>query len=276
MPRLLRLIRLVVVIFFAGLLTHPTFAQESKAAPAADQKAENPPAAKEPAAETPKADSAKADDASAAAAAGESFLTYCFRASPTFFILMLGISVWLVTLIVQAFLRLKSKDFAPPALMTQIDGLLNEKRYREAYEVVKNDKSLLGRSLAVGVERLSYGVDKGMEGMFGTIEDGKMELEHQVSPIALVGTIGPLLGLLGTVLGMILTFQEIGRGGQPKPAQLAETIGLALVSTLEGLIVAIPAVFFFSMIRNRIARLIFDCESYGETYLLKFAQAVKK
>jgi biopolymer transport protein ExbB len=263
-------VRLLVIIGLGLGLTGIAVAQdEKKAAPADAPKA----APKDAPKDAPKAGDAKPADAPATS---ESFLGYMFRASPVFFVLMTLISVVLVSLTVQAFMQLRTPNYLPPALVRGLDGHLADKKYREAYDLVKSDKSLLGRSLAAGVERLQQGPEKGAEGMIATIEDGRMELEHQIAPIAWIGSIGPLLGLLGTVLGMIQAFQQIGQGGQPRPAQLAEAIGLALVTTLEGLIVAIPAVLFFALFRNWIGRLIFDVETVGEAYLTKFAAALRK
>jgi len=69
----------------------------------------------------------------------------------------------------------------------------------------------------------------------------------------IIGNVAPMLGLLGTVLGMILAFNEIvSARGIPSPVQLADSIGIALVTTFWGLIVAVPALAVYSFMRNRI------------------------
>lgn len=224
-------------------------------------------------AETP---AAPADSADTAAPRQESFLIYCFRASPTFFLIMLVISMFLAATAFSNYQKLQMGKVIPRDLIAQLDGLLNEKNYKEAYEVIRGNTSLFSRALTSGVERLSHGFDRGVDAMVSVAEDGKMDMEHKVSPIATIGSVAPMLGLLGTVIGMILAFQEIAGGGQPKPAVLAENIGLALVTTLEGIVVAVPAIALFAFFRNRISRLIFEVESLGEAYLWRFAGALKK
>lgn len=204
------------------------------------------------------------------------FLAFCYFASPTFFVLMSLISIYLGTLVVNGFLRFRSKIVLPPALLAKLDEQIREKQYREAYETAKANPSLFGRALATGAERLGVGFDKATDAMLAIVDDGKMAMEHAASPVAMIGALGPLLGLLGTVMGMIQAFQEIATGGQPRPAELARSIGLALVSTLEGLIVAIPAIFFFGIFRNKIARLAFDVETLAQDYLARLSAAVKK
>lgn len=241
--------------WFAGI----ALAQDAKEAPPADPAANPPPAA--PAEEMVQS---------------TNFLKYCYDASPAFFWIMLALSVWMVALIVQGLMRFQLAKIVPPALVNGLDGMLNEKKFKEAYELVRADPSLFARSVTAGVERLSHGFDRGIDAMVTVSEDGKMDMEHQISHIATIGTVGPMLGLLGTVLGMILAFQQISQGGQPKPAELAANIGLALVSTLEGLIVAVPAIYFFALLRNRITRLVFEVETVGESYLWRFSSALKK
>ena len=227
-------------------------------------------------AQPPPADEAVAANDQADAANERNFLVYVFQAAPVFFFIMFGISCYLVTLVIQGLTRLRLPTVIPPETVSELDSLLGEKKFKEAYEVVRRDASLFARSLTAGVERLSHGFDRGMDAMITVAEDGKMEMEHKVSPVATIGSVAPMLGLMGTVIGMIYAFQQIAAGGQPKPAELAENIGLALVTTLEGIVVAVPAIYCFALLRNRIARLVFEVETVGENYLWRFAGALKK
>jgi biopolymer transport protein ExbB len=220
---------------------------------------------------------AAAEAAAAEAPVGkQSIIAYCFNASPVFFILMLLVSILMVYLSINGFMRLQVEKIIPPQLVGPLDGMLTEKKYKEAYEMVKVDSSPLGKALAAGIERLNQGYDRGLDALLGSADDSRMELEHAISPINLIAAVAPMVGLLGTVLGMIFAFQKIGLGSVIKPAVLAGDIGLALVSTLEGLLVAIPAIVVFSFLRNRVARLSFEVETVGESYLVRFASALKK
>ncbi|MGL5095239.1 MAG: MotA/TolQ/ExbB proton channel family protein, partial [Planctomycetia bacterium] len=222
------------------------------------------------------APAAAADAGEADAPKSTNFLYYCYEASPAFFIIMSALSVYLGTIVYGQFVTLRLPRLVPPQLVGTLDVMLNEKKFKEGYEVLRGDKSVFGRALTSGVEKLSHGFERALEAMLGVADEEKMKLEQSVSMIGLIAQVAPMLGLLGTVLGMIMSFQEIAKGGQPKPAELANNIGLALVSTLEGLVVAIPALYFYALFRNRIARLALETESVCETFLFRFGQALKK
>jgi biopolymer transport protein ExbB len=87
-----------------------------------------------------------------------------------------------------------------------------------------------------------------------------------------------MLGLLGTVLGMILAFQDLAtvEGVQVDPTQLAGNISLALVTTFEGLIVSVPAIFFFAFFRNRIVFIATETTKIADRTINAFWQAAKQ
>src|SRR5207249_4301003 len=142
---------------------------------------------------------------------------------------------------------------------------LNEKRYQEAYELAKNDDSFLGLMLAAGMAKLSAGYDQAMAAMQLVGEDEALKIEHRLSYIALIGSISPMVGLLGTVDGMVASFIVIATSPTaPKPSQLADGISTALVTTLVGLVLAIPAILSFNLLKNRFARLTFEVGTITE------------
>ncbi len=99
-------------------------------------------------------------------------------------------------------------------------------------------------------------------------EDENMSLDHRLGYISLIGSVSPMLGLLGTVQGMVQAFNVIaGRRHRPKPNELAEGIVLALVTTLEGLVVAIPAIVGFAILKNAQARLVRDAIAVADAVM---------
>ena len=107
-------------------------------------------------------------------------------------------------------------------------------------------------------------------------EDVTMEMEHRTTYLATVGTLGPMIGLVGTVYGMIMAFQVIAlEGSSPQASQLAAGISTALFATLEGIAISIPAIFFYAMFRNRIARLSLEVGMTAEPLLEQFAPGVR-
>ena len=107
-------------------------------------------------------------------------------------------------------------------------------------------------------------------------EDAAMEMEHRTTYLATVGTLGPMIGLVGTVYGMIISFRVMAyEGGSPRASQLAGGISTALFATLEGIALSIPAIYFHAVFRNRIARISLEVAIAAESFLDQFAPSAK-
>lgn len=235
---------------------------------------QEPPATPAPAADA--AASTPTTPANAPAARNSNFFMFVFKASPVLFFIIAAMSVYLGSTIIKGFMVFQVENMIPPATVGSLDGMLKEKKYKEAYESLKADPSVFATAVRTGVEHLSGGWDSAMDSMLTVVEDSKIKFEHKISPVAVFGQLGPMIGLFGTVIGMIMAFMELSSGGQPKPAELANSIAIALCATLEGLFLALPAIWFYAVLKNKVHRLIFDIESVSESYLRRFAQALKK
>lgn len=220
--------------------------------------------------------------ADAAAPAGElpakSQLRFYFEAlGLRYTAIFLFISFVFVALIVMNVLAIRRQSVVPPELVQNFELLLNDKRYQEAYDLAKNDESFLGHVLSAGLAKLQDGYPQALEAMQEVGEDENMKLEQRLSYIALVGTISPMVGLLGTVDGMVAAFQVIAASSsQPKPSQLAQGISMALITTLIGLWLAIPAIAIFGIFRNRLARLVLEVGIFSERLMSRFQNVGKK
>jgi biopolymer transport protein ExbB len=108
--------------------------------------------------------------------------------------------------------------------------------------------------LAAGMGKLQSGYPAAVEAMQEAQGEQQMRLEHKISYVSLIGALAPLFGLLGTVQGMVDSFSKIAAnpGVAPKPDQLASGISQALVTTLVGLWIAIPAIACFTLFKNRL------------------------
>lgn len=208
----------------------------------------------------------------AAARKSESFLSWMIRASGVFGFLILLISFVMVALIMMNVLQVRRSNFLPQDFIEAFEQKLNAKDYQGAYEVAKNDDSFVARVLAAGLSRLSRGYEEAVEGMQEVGEDETMAMEHKLSYLALIGAVAPMVGLMGTVQGMIMSFQVIATSTvAPKPADLADGISTALFTTLEGLIVAIPAIVFYSILKNRLSRLTLEVGMVSEGLMSRFS-----
>ena len=189
----------------------------------------------------------------------------------TYSVIFLGISFILVALIVMNMLKARRDEVVPVHLVEGFEAHLNEKRYQEAYELAKNDESVLGQVLSAGLAKLSAGYEPAIEAMQEVGEEESMKMEHRLSYMALIGSISPMIGLFGTVHGMINSFKVIAQGGAtPDPAELAEGISTALFTTLVGLLIAIPAITIYSILRNRVARLLLETGILSEGLMGRF------
>ncbi len=204
------------------------------------------------------------DDAGAAATdtANESdkisILGWLVKALGWLYILVfLGLSFILVALFIMNLLAARRDYVCPQSLVDGFEALLDDKKYQEAYEFAKADESFLGNVLSSGLARLSSGYDHAVEAMQEVGQEESMKMQHRLSYLALIGTISPMIGLFGTVHGMISSFFEIATagGGTPDPTKLADGISKALVTTLIGLAIAIPAIAAYNILRNRFEQL---------------------
>ncbi len=233
--------------------------------------------AEKPAAEAKKKDAAKADS-SASDADSESLLGWMFHSlGISYSVVFLGLSFTLVALFVMNLLAARRDNMLPVALIEQFEEHLDAKEYQEAYELAKTDESFLAQVLSAGLSKLSRGYSPAIEAMQETGEEENMKLEHRLSYMALIGTISPMVGLLGTVQGMIASFQVIATSTTaPKPSELAAGISTALFTTLVGLFVAIPAIAAYNILRNRVARLVLEVGIVSEDLMGRFSNAGKK
>ncbi len=183
----------------------------------------------------------------------------------------LALSVTLVSLFVMNMLAARRDTLCPQELVDRFEEKLNEKEFQEAYDMARTDESVLGQVLSAGLAKLSRGYNKAIEGMQEVGEEESMKLEHRLSYMALIGNLSPMIGLFGTVQGMIASFRVIATSPQtPKPSQLAEGISTALFTTLVGLAIAIPAIAAYNILRNRVSRLLLEVGVTSENLMSRF------
>jgi len=198
-------------------------------------------------------------------------LVWVFESLGVYFFVFLLLSFTLVALAVMNTLSARRENICPDELVETFEAHLDEKRYQEAYELAKTDESFLGNVLSAGLAKLSSGYAHAIEGMQEVGEEESMKLEHRLSYLGLIGTISPMIGLLGTVHGMIFTFNEISRAvGDPDSTKLAAGIATALLTTFAGLLIAIPAIAAYNILRNRVQRLVLDVGITSEGLMSRF------
>lgn len=189
----------------------------------------------------------------------------------------LVISFTFVAVLVMNLLSIRRDAICPRHLADAFEAHLNEKRFQEAFDLAKSDESMLGQMLAAGMQNLQTSYPKAVESMAQVGEEENLKLEQRLSYISLIGSISPMVGLLGTVHGMVDSFQVIAIAGTtPKAADLAAGISRALVTTLVGLVIAIPAIIAFNLMKNRLTRLTLEVGLQADNLMSRFETMGKK
>lgn len=164
-------------------------------------------------------------------------------------------SVIALAIVIERFWTLRAARIAPVGLAGRVWQQIREGKFnREQLKALRED-SPLGFILAAGISSARQGRDAMKE----SIEDAGghvvHEMERFLNTLGTVAALSPLLGLLGTVLGMIEVFNVVALRGSGDPSALAHGISMALITTAAGLIVAIPALFFHRWFMRRIDEL---------------------
>ncbi len=212
----------------------------------------------------------------------QSFLGWLYDALGLLYTLVfLSLSFSFVALLVMNIISVWRDNLVPAALVQDFETHLNEKRYQEAYDLAKNDGSFLGKVLSAGLAKLSGGYSEATTAMQTVGEEENLKLEQRLSYVAMIAQVSPMFGLLGTVHGMIQAFNVIvAKQVTPRPGELAGGISKALVTTMIGLLLAIPALAAYQIMRNRLQRLVLEAGVISDELMKRFstvgAGAVKK
>ena len=213
-----------------------------------------------------------------AADAPESLLHWLARTlGLRYVVIFLFLTVNLVALAVVNLLAAWRENVVPPALIRGIESRLADKQPREACDLIRTDRSLLGRILAAGVARLGSGYEAAEAAMRETGSFEILKIDQRLGYLGLIAQLAPMLGLVGTVDGMASAFAAIAQTHVAvRPADLAAGIGTALATTLVGLWIAVVAVTLTHLVRNRMDRLIAELGILASDILKRLDAANKK
>ncbi len=163
---------------------------------------------------------------------------------------ILATSVIMVTLIIQLAISMRKDKLAPPPLVDSLRQLIGSGNYQEAWETCNANKNYLANLLKSGLNRIG----RGKEAVESSLaEHGMREatlLRTRNSYLSVIGVVSPMIGLLGTVIGMMGAFSVLGASGMGNPKELAGKISEVLLATASGLFIAIPAFVAYYIFRN--------------------------
>ena len=193
-----------------------------------------------------------------------------------FWVILLPTSIWLIAMVVLLVLDLRMSAAIPAGFVEEFTDTVNKRKFKEAFDLATANPSYLGRVLSAGMARLQYGLDDAREASLNMLEAVKSDKEQKNNYTAVIATLGPLLGLVGTVFGMIEAFMELSSGENVKAARLANGISHALAVTLVGVAIAVPAIAFNTYFRNRITQVMLEVGSVADDLLTQMYHNSKK
>ncbi|QOV91883.1 MotA/TolQ/ExbB proton channel family protein [Humisphaera borealis] len=184
------------------------------------------------------------------------------------FVIIAILSVIGLTLIIQGFIKNRAGVYMPEASVQHIRDLIAQKKFKELIEHTENDPSFVAQALNPALKRApSFSSMK--EAMETSIGEQTAERFRSIEYLNIIGNLGPLLGLTGTVLGMIEAFAAMNAaGGSASPGDLAGGISRALAHTFLGLFLAVPCLGCFGIIRTIVDRLTVRASLVCEELLL--------
>jgi len=169
-------------------------------------------------------------------------------------------SVIALAIIAERFWSLNSEKIIPKELLSSVWKLHKANQLDKSRQQTLATSSPLGRVLAAGLMNQSHGREIMKESIEETGRQVVHDLEKYLNTLGTIASITPLLGLLGTVIGMIHVFAAITAHGAGDPAVLADGISQALITTASGLSVAIPSLMFYRYFRGKVDELVLKME----------------
>jgi biopolymer transport protein ExbB len=178
-----------------------------------------------------------------------------FKSTGAVGILIVILSVAGTAISIQYGLEMREDQLAPPHLVAEVEELIGQGEIEQAQQVASADPSYFGRVMGSALGQAGNGVENAIHQMEVVAMEETFKLNAKISYVSLVGNLGPLVGLLGTVTGMISSFQTIEKIASPSPKDLAVGVYESLVNTTMGLFVAITFLVVYFIFKNKVTKL---------------------
>ena len=201
-----------------------------------------------------------------------------------FFVVKGGLIAWVIVLLSIAALALaieysisiRRSTIVPPSAVQETQRLVDERRYLEAVEFTAEEPSMLGYALHAALREAPNGFSAMERALEEAIEERSAKLYRKIEYLNIIGAISPMIGLFGTVVGMILLFAAIHSADTfPRAQIVADKVSIALVATFWGLAVAIPSLSVYAVFRNRIEVMTAECAVAADRILAVFKPAAQ-
>ncbi len=186
---------------------------------------------------------------------------------------IVAMSVWATALIIQYFVEIRRDKLCPPEIVGELEALVEEEQYEEAIALCEQEKTFFTNMVGAGLAKVNEGYEEMNKAAMDIGAEEAYKLNVKISWLNLLGQVAPLMGLFGTVTGMIGSFQVIEQMKTPSPAMLAKGVYEALVTTMQGLCVAIPVLGFYFFFKNKVGSTIIELGLIAGEFLERFKQA---
>ena len=184
---------------------------------------------------------------------------------------IIALSIVALTLIIKEIMAVRRDQLAPPELVDEIEALFEAGEYQEAIELCETEPCYFTNIVAAGLPKLNSSFEAMEKSLEEMIEEETIKLHARLSWLSLIAGVAPMLGLMGTVNGMIGAFEVIEQmKGQATPDKLAGDISGALITTLLGLVVAVPVTASFVYLRNRVVAYSLEIAAVVEDLFERF------
>jgi biopolymer transport protein ExbB len=189
---------------------------------------------------------------------------------------ILGLSIYFVATVIRLFIELRPEVAMPADEVAQCEQLLQARDYQGLYDFASKCESFFGRLVSVGIAELPSGLTEAREVMDRNADAETVDMERKISMLAVLGTLGPMIGLVGTLKGMISSFSVIALSDvQLKASEVAGGISEALLLTFEGVALSVPAIYFFAVFKNRVAKISVDTLLAADELVRRIVQQAK-
>ena len=169
-------------------------------------------------------------------------------------------SVVALAIVLERLWLLRVRRVCPPDLSAQVWRWISQRELNRGHVTSLREGSPLGQVLAAGLANLTHSRDVMKESIEDAGRHVANDLERHLNTLGTIAAVTPLLGLLGTVIGMMEVFDAVASQGVGRPRELAPGISKALITTIAGLSVAIPSLIFYRYFRGRVDRLVIQME----------------
>jgi biopolymer transport protein ExbB len=169
--------------------------------------------------------------------------------------MMVLVSMTGTALVIEHLVNIRREKLAPTPLAQDLQALIEEEQYDEAVELCDQEGGYLSNLVGAALRLRHAGYQEMINSLEAAANEETFKMQTKISYLSLIGNIGPLLGLLGTVTGMITAFQKIERLKAPTPKDLASGVYESLVNTTMGLFIGITFLTCYFLYKNKVTKM---------------------